>query len=107
MLCVQGLKLVRKFEKKSWSLRNSLYFFYIDKTYWISTEFSAAEDDSLHDPTPYSELMNSMISRFSVQEVIQAAVNLVEFLPSLPFAVPTHGLECAEIKVRVGKSADF
>ena len=61
----------------------------------------------MHDPTPYSELMNSMISRFSVQEVIQAAVNLVEFLPSLPFAVPTHGLECAEIKVRVGKSADF
>ena len=60
-----------------------------------------AEDDSLHDPTPYSELMTSIISRFKVEEVIQAAVNLIEYLTTLPFLIPASGLECPEIKVNL------
>ena len=60
-----------------------------------------AEDDSLHDPTPYSELMTSIISRFKVEEVIQAAVDLIEYLTTLPFSIPASGLECPEIKVNL------
>ena len=44
-----------------------------------------AEDESIHDGSPYSDLMSSLIARFSVQQIIRASSLIVTFLTQLPF----------------------
>ena len=45
------------------------------------------EDDSLQDPSPFSDLMTSVNSRFPAQDVIKATAKVMDFMVGLPLEV--------------------
>ena len=44
-----------------------------------------SKDENIQDPSDFSELMHSLISRFSVREVIDATVRIAEYMTELKF----------------------